>query len=253
MPASAGSNLARWKLPKSCRTVKRSWTGCCCSMNRGWSNLLELDGEHLPWHDCRGPTSTCCRQVASRWPSTPSAGACPMASLRHLAVPSCSVRRASWSTPWRVCRRRAPQPSRPGDLRGRGPGSPRARGGLLLSGLHRKSQRAAPFPHTASIPAYTPEPARYRGIPGTGSYAGWHRQTSSSCSSTPSGPCLKRCIAARPSPALAAWPRFGYPPRPPPRPPEPLEPDISYEGPALDECSQIPEHWDDTSQLPLDW
>ncbi len=51
--------------------------------------------------------------------------------------------------------------------------------------------------------------------------------------------------------------RFGYPPRPdvrpPPTPPEPLEPDISHDGPAPDECSQVPEHWDDTSQLPFDW
>ncbi|GMU55893.1 MAG: hypothetical protein AMXMBFR33_50390 [Candidatus Xenobia bacterium] len=48
---------------------------------------------------------------------------------------------------------------------------------------------------------------------------------------------------------LKALGRFGYPPRPPPRPPEPLEPDIDHYGPAPDECPQIPEHWDDTSQL----
>ncbi len=52
---------------------------------------------------------------------------------------------------------------------------------------------------------------------------------------------------------LKALSRFGYPPRPPPRQPEPLEPDIHHDDPAPDECSQIPEHWDETSQLPLDW
>ena len=52
---------------------------------------------------------------------------------------------------------------------------------------------------------------------------------------------------------LKALGRFGYPARPPPRPPEPLEPEISYDEPSPDECSQIPEHWDETSQLPLDW
>jgi len=52
---------------------------------------------------------------------------------------------------------------------------------------------------------------------------------------------------------LKALGRFGYPPRPPPIQPEPQEPYISHDGPAPDECSQIPEHWDETSQLPLDW
>lgn len=52
---------------------------------------------------------------------------------------------------------------------------------------------------------------------------------------------------------LKALGRFGYPPRPPPRQPEPLEPDIHNDSPAPEECSQIPERWDETSQLPLDW
>lgn len=52
---------------------------------------------------------------------------------------------------------------------------------------------------------------------------------------------------------LKALGRLGYPPRPPPIQPEPLEPYISHDGPAPDECSQIPEHWDETSQLLLDW
>lgn len=52
---------------------------------------------------------------------------------------------------------------------------------------------------------------------------------------------------------LKALGRFGYPPRPPPRPPEPLEPDIDPQCPAPEECSQVPEHWAETSQLPLDW
>lgn len=41
---------------------------------------------------------------------------------------------------------------------------------------------------------------------------------------------------------LKALARFGY-----------LEPDIHHDDPAPDECSQIPENWDETSRLPLDW
>lgn len=52
---------------------------------------------------------------------------------------------------------------------------------------------------------------------------------------------------------LKALGRYGYPPRPPPRQPDSLEPDTYPDDPAPEECSQIPEHWNGTGQLPLNW